>query len=62
MERVGSQLDDRQYGALKNRSTTHALIDMLHQWHSAVDRGQGSGTRFPVKSVNGLAIAEKFGM
>jgi len=24
----------------KRRSTTHALIDMLHHWHSAVDKGK----------------------
>ena len=46
VERVSSQLDDHQYGALKNRSTTHALIDVLHQWHSAVDKGQSVRTVF----------------
>jgi len=24
---------------LKGRSTTHAVIDMLHYWHAAVDSG-----------------------
>ena len=46
LERVSNELDDRQYGALKSRSTTHALVDMLHQWHSAVDRGQSVRTVF----------------
>jgi len=40
LERVSSRLDDCQYGALKQRSTTHALVDILHHWHAAVDRGQ----------------------
>jgi len=46
LERVGSTLDDRQYGALKQRSTTHALVDMLHHWHAAVDNGQSVRTVF----------------
>ena len=37
---VGSQLDDHQFGALKGRSTTHALVDILHHWHKALDEGQ----------------------
>ena len=36
---VGSQLDHRQFGAVKGRSTTHALVDMLHHWHKALDDG-----------------------
>ena len=40
MKRVGSRLDDRVYGGIKQRSTTHALVDMLHHWHAAVDKGQ----------------------
>ena len=36
LERIKDQLDGRQYGALKRRSTTHALVDMLHHWHSAL--------------------------
>jgi len=40
LERVGKTLDRRQYGALKKRSTTHALVDIMRHWHSAVDAGQ----------------------
>jgi len=40
IERIKDKLDDHQYGALKSRSTTHALVDMLHHWHSAVDKSQ----------------------
>ena len=46
LERIKDQLDGRQYGALKRRSTTHALVDMLHHWHSATDRGQSVRTVF----------------
>ena len=35
---VQNQLDDHQYGAVRRRSTIHALVDMLHHWHSAVDK------------------------
>jgi len=37
LQAVKDNLDGRQYGGLKRRSTTHALIDMLHHWHDAVD-------------------------
>ena len=40
LQTVESNLDGCQYGGLKRRSTTHALIDMLHHWHDAVDKGQ----------------------
>jgi len=40
VERVGETLDRRHYGTLKKRSTTHALVDMMHHWLSAVDTGQ----------------------
>jgi len=43
---VSSRLDDHQYGALKQRSTTHALVDMLHHWHAAIDSGQSVLTVF----------------
>ena len=46
LEHVGSSLDDRQYGAFRQRSTTHALVDMLHQWHAAVDKSQSVRTVF----------------
>ena len=37
LERVGNSLNDRQYGALTQRSTMHALVNMLHHWHAAID-------------------------
>jgi len=32
-------LDDKQYGCRPNRSTTHALMAITHEWQSALDRG-----------------------
>jgi hypothetical protein len=32
-----SHLDKRQYGGIKGRSTTHALVDILHHWYQALD-------------------------
>ena len=46
LERVGDSLDDRQYGALRQRSTIHALVDMVHHWHVAVDKGESARTVF----------------
>jgi len=40
MQSIGSKIDSSQYGALKKKSTTHALVDMTHHWHSAVDKCQ----------------------
>ena len=28
------------YGALKGRSTTHALMDIIHHWHQALDNNE----------------------
>jgi len=46
LERVGDLLNDRQYGALRQRSTKHALDDTLHHWHVAVDKGESVRTVF----------------
>ena len=32
------KLDSRQYDALRGRSTTHELIDILHHWREALDK------------------------
>ena len=39
LEAVGHQLDTNQYGALKERSTSHALVSVLHHWSTALDNG-----------------------
>jgi len=36
LNRIEDKLDTRQYGALKGRSTTHALVDIMHHWYKAV--------------------------
>ena len=37
---VCKELDDHQFGALRGRSTTLALVDALHHWHEAFGEGQ----------------------
>ena len=37
LEFVRDKLDKQQFGAIKGRSTTHALVDILHHWHQALD-------------------------
>ena len=39
-ESIGDNFDPYQYGGKKGLSTTDALLDMLHHWHSAVHSGQ----------------------
>ena len=41
---VMSVLDDNQYGAIPNSSTTMALISMLHNWSLGTD-GNGATVR-----------------
>ena len=40
MNRILPKLDSKQFGAIRGRSTTHALVDMLHIWHKAIDQSQ----------------------
>ena len=46
LDSVADKIDRKQYGARKGRSTVHALVDMLHTWHSALDRGDAVRTVF----------------
>ena len=34
LETVADKLEAKQFGHLKGRSTTHALVDMIHHWHA----------------------------
>jgi len=34
------KLDTKQFGAIRGRSTTHALVGMLHMWHKALDQSE----------------------
>ena len=36
---IETTIDHRQFGALKGRSTTHALVSLLHSWATALDSG-----------------------
>ena len=37
LEKIGDKFDRKQFGALKGRSTSHALTDIVHKWNKAVD-------------------------
>ena len=37
LECVSGQIDKNQFGGIKGKSTTHALVHMLHLWHRALD-------------------------
>ena len=39
LPRIGliDNLDSKQFGALRGRSTTHALTAITHMWHQALD-------------------------
>ena len=37
LETIYDKFDRKQFGAVKGRSTTHALVDILHKWHKAPD-------------------------
>ena len=41
LNKFKDKLDPKQFGAgAKGRSTVHALIDLIHLWHSALDKGK----------------------
>jgi hypothetical protein len=40
LDSIGDGFDKRQFGAIKGRSTSHALVDILHKWHRALDEEQ----------------------
>ena len=40
MASIAQQLDRNQYGNVKGRSTSHALLRMLHEWTSSTDRAK----------------------
>ena len=44
--RVLSKLDQKQYGALRGRSTTHALVHMTHMWYQALDQSLSARVLF----------------
>ena len=40
LDAIGDKLDKQQFGAIKGRSTSHALVDIMHKWHKALDERQ----------------------
>ena len=38
MNFMEDSLDPHQFGSLKNSSTTHALVELVHQWQNALDK------------------------
>jgi len=40
LESISNKFDPKQFGGLKGRSTTHALVDILHLWNAALDVGE----------------------
>jgi hypothetical protein len=46
LEIIGDKFDPKQFGGLKGRSTTHALIDILNNWHTAVDNKKSARVIF----------------
>lgn len=40
LESTWDHLDKYQFGGIKGRSATHALVDMLHHWHQALDESK----------------------
>ena len=43
---VCNKLDKNQFGTLKQRSTSHALISILHHWQNALDSGNSVRSLF----------------
>ena len=37
LDSVSDKFDKKQFGAIKGRSTSHALVDILHKWYRALD-------------------------
>ena len=38
LDAISPKIDPKQFGGIKGRSTSHALIDILHNWHEALDK------------------------
>jgi hypothetical protein len=46
LPKIIDKLDPKQYGALRGRSTTHALVAVTHMWHQALDDHKSIRTLF----------------
>ena len=38
LQLIESKIGRRQLGTLRGKSTTHAIVDLLHHWYSALDQ------------------------
>lgn len=46
MKKIEHRLDGNQFGALRGRSTSHALVAIIHKWCCALDAGNSVRTLF----------------
>jgi hypothetical protein len=46
LETISDKFDRKQFGAIKGRSTSHALVDMMHTWHRAMDERKSARVLF----------------
>jgi len=46
LEILQPSFDKYQFGAIKGRSTAHALISLLHEWMETLDAGGSDRTMF----------------
>jgi len=65
LDEIWTKLDPRQFGSIKDSSTTHALIDILHFWHSTVHARKLVRVVFldyskPFDQVSHSTLIEKF--
>ena len=60
LNELEGKLDNCQYGALRSRSTTHELIDILHHWHEALDNN--SSIRAITNSIRRPQTSAKEGL
>ena len=44
MDVASNILDLQQYGSIKGSSTVHALVELVHKWHLALDTPSGGNT------------------
>jgi Reverse transcriptase (RNA-dependent DNA polymerase) len=61
---ITPHIDSKQYGGLRGRSTTHALVNVAHQLHQAIDNRNSSRCLFldytkAFDRVNHTAVLEK---
>jgi hypothetical protein len=56
LEEISGKFDDHQYGALKGRSTTHELVNILHICHQAADFHQSTRTYSSISPKHSITL------